>query len=149
MKPLLNWVLAILIVVGVGAPFAAPYIVESSTASVVSEPVAELQTLVAGIKRDMAEHPQRIEFANYCLATAAMIQRDAGNLIKDAGTLSAYNDNVANLRFGAEFKPVPGLSDAMNSAMLKWAGDDPGPITPERRNKVIECYQAFAWAAGG
>jgi hypothetical protein len=111
-----------------------------------AKPPAALQKLVAPIGDLLRGQPAAAEFAAWCVATAEILDRDRGAVVKTAETLQRYNAAVVRFRFADHWKPVPGLADAMNAAMVGWVGSKAGPIDAARIAKAAECYRACAWA---
>ena len=147
-----NVILIVALAVGLGLVFEPqirPYLPGRTATTVVDPPPAALQQLVAPIQPMMTNHPQKAEYREYCLAAANTIQRDGGQILKTAADLSKFNEFMTAFRFRNDFQATKGLADAMNEAMLQWVGKKADALDAERRSKAVQCYQAFAWAAGG
>ncbi len=147
MKPT-TYVAVLLIVAGAVATWRKP--VERPTPDA-NAPDAATRAIVANIREILAGHPEDgKQLAAFYLALADVIQRDAGQVIKDMADVREVNRRAGLLMFQRTQLQgkYPGLGAAIESALSQLIGMDNVPVDAANRGAVIAAFRAIAWACG-
>ena len=147
MKPT-TYVAVLLIVAGAVAAWRKP--VDRPTPDA-NAPDAATRAIVANIREILAAHPEDgKQLAAFYLALADVIQRDAGQVIKDMADVREVNRRAGLLMFQRTQLQgkYPGLGAAIESALSQLIGMDNVPVDAANRGAVIAAFRAIAWACG-
>ena len=147
MKPT-TYVAVLLIVAGAVAAWRKP--VDRPTPDA-NAPDAATRAIVANIREILAAHPEDgKQLAAFYLALADVIQRDAGQVIKDMADVREVNRRAGLLMFQRTQLQgkYPGLGAAIESALSQLIGMDNVPVDDASRGSVLAAFRAIAWACG-
>jgi hypothetical protein len=143
-----TYVALLLIVVGALAAWRKPADRPTPDANA---PDASTRAIVANIREILAGHPEDgRQLAAFYLALADVIQRDAGQVIKDMADVREVNRRAGLLMFqrtGLQGK-YPGLGAAIEAALSQLIGMDNVPVDDANRGAVTAAFRAIAWACG-
>lgn len=113
-------------------------------------PSAEMQSLVAPVKAIVSGKPKASELGDFFFSAADVVKRDSTRInstsqvaawLRDANTLRVQNTDLV----GA----FPGVSKAIDDTLKASIGDEQGQLTPDKRKRLAETFEAISWACGG
>jgi hypothetical protein len=114
-------------------------------------PDAPTQAAVANVREILANHQaDGKQIAAFYRALADVIERDAGQVLRDVADVREANRRAGLLMFQrtALQGKYPGLSDAIESALTELVGLDNVPLDEAKRKTVVAAFRALAWACG-
>ena len=147
MKPT-TYVAVLLIVAGSVAAWRQP---ASRPEPNPNAPDAATRAIVANVREILSGHQEDGKrLATFYLALADVIQRDAGQVIRDMADVREVNRRAGLLMFQQTDLQgkYPGLSDAIESALNQLVGMDNTPLDEAKRKSVLAAFRAVAWACG-
>lgn len=147
MKPT-TYVAVLLIVAGAVAAWRKPVDRPQPDAN---GPDAATRAIVANVREILAGHPEDgKQLAAFYLALADVIQRDAGQVIKDMADVREVNRRAGLLMFQRTQLQgkYPGLGAAIEAALSQLIGMDNVPVDDANRGAVTAAFRAIAWACG-
>jgi hypothetical protein len=114
-------------------------------------PDAATRAAVANVREILANHQEDgQQIAAFYRALADVVERDAGQVLRDVADVREANRRAGLLMFqrtGVQGK-YPGLSDAIESALAELVGLDNVPLDEAKRKNVVAAFRALAWACG-
>ena len=147
MKPT-TYVAVLLIVAGAVAAWRQP---ASRPEPNPNAPDAATRAIVANVREILSGHQEDGKrLAAFYLALADVIQRDAGQVIRDMADVREVNRRAGLLMFQQTDLQgkYPGLGDAIEAALAQLVGMDNAPLDDAKRKTVIAAFRAIAWACG-
>ena len=147
MKPT-TYVAVLLIVAGAVAAWRQPADRPEPNANA---PDAATRAIVANVREILTGHQEDGQrLAAFYLALADVVERDAGQVLRDVADVREANRRAGLLMFqrtGVQGK-YPGLSAAVESALTELIGLDNVPLDEAKRKNVVAAFRALAWACG-
>jgi hypothetical protein len=143
-----TYVAVLLIVAGAVAAWRKPVERPEPDANA---PDAATRAIVANVKGILAGHSEDgKQLAGFYLALADVIERDAGQVIKNMADVREINRRAGLLMFQrTELQgKYPGLGAAIEAALSQLIGMDNVPVDDRNRQTVIAAFRAIAWACG-
>jgi len=119
---------------------------ESVVVNVV-EPNAEWKNKVKNITNLDVELLDAARISNFFNECADVVQNDPG-FIKSTSVFREFNVTAGGLNFaGTEMKnKYPNLGELIDECIVLAIGLDNVNLTPEKREELVQCLRAIAWA---
>ena len=138
----------VLIVAGAVAAWRMPVPRPEPNANV---PDAATRAAVANVREILANHQEDgKQIAAFYRALADVVERDAGQVLRDLADVREANRRAGLLMFQRTNLPgkYRGLSAAIESALAELVGLDNVPLDEAKRKTVVAAFRALAWACG-
>lgn len=108
----------------------------------VTLPDAQAQAAVAPVVAILKGHPSRQDYAGYWASMGKLIQQRP-NDFKSVGDIVAQHRVASELFYDLDPQPVPGLANAMETAIRGLVGEDDRAIT---QAEALRVTGALTWA---